>query len=178
MRITCRNLKISIRIRQPIDIAKLEMNGFLLVEKKQNFGLKVQGCSITFYKHCHRTLHVTGIKSKSQLVAIFEFVRSTIVSEIVSSQVDNSLFSFKNRAAGPPLNFDTAIKKVEKEGLYTCSYLPEIFPALFIKPKSCLKKEGLPTILLFASGSVVMLGAKSLTKIDTATCMVKNLLNK
>ena len=178
MKIACRNLKISIHLKHPIDMCQLEMEGFLLSKKKQNFGLRVSGASVTFYKHSQNILHVTGIKSKSQLVKIFEFVRFTILNEVVSSQVDNSLFSFKNCSAVKPLNFASIIKQVEKEGLYTCSYNPEIFPALFLKRKASLKKEGSPTILLFASGSVVLLGGKALVKIASTICMIQNLMNK
>ena len=159
-------------------MVKLEMEGFLLFEKKQNFGLRVSGTSVTFYKHSQNILHVTGIKSKSQLISIFEFVRFTILNEVVSSQVDNSLFSFKNCSDVKPLNFASTIKQVEKEGLYTCSYTPEIFPALFLKPKAFLKKGGFPTILLFTSGSVVMLGGKTIVKIVKALTMIENLMNK
>ena len=178
MRIICRNLKISIHLKNPIDMVKLEMEGFLLFEKKQNFGLRVSGASVTFYKHSKNILHVTGIKSKSQLISIFEFVRFSILNEVVSSQVDNSLFSFKNCSDVRPVNFASTIKQVEKEELYTCSYTPEIFPALFLKPKALLKKEGFPTILLFTSGSVVMLGGKALVKIASAIHMIENLMNK
>ena len=159
-------------------MCQLEMEGFLLSKKKQNFGLRVSGASVTFYKHSQNILHVTGIKSKSQLVKIFEFVRFTILNEVVSSQVDNSLFSFKNCLEVKPLNFTTAIKQVENEGLFTCSYTPEIFPALFLKPKAFLKKGGFPTILLFTSGSVVMLGGKTIVKIVKALTMIENLMNK
>ena len=178
MKITCRNLKISIRLKDPIDTARLEKEGFSLVEKKQNFGFRVSGASVTFYKHSRDILHVTGIKSKSQLTSIFDFVKITIHNEAISSQVDNSLFSFKNGSAVKPLNFASIIKQVEKEGLYTCSYTPEIFPALFLKPKASLKKEGSPTILLFASGSVVLLGGKALVKIASTIRMIQNLMNK
>ena len=178
MKITCRNLKISIRLKDPIDTAKLEKEGFSLVEKKQNFGFRVSGTSVTFYKHSRDILHVTGIKSKSQLTSIFDFVKITIHNEAISSQVDNSLFSFKNCLEVKPLNFTTAIKQVENEGLFTCSYTPEIFPALFLKPKAFLKKGGFPTILLFTSGSVVMLGGKTIVKIVKALTMIEKLMNK
>lgn len=156
----------------------LEAEGFLLFEKKQNFTLRVTGTSMTFYKHSRRTLHVTGIKSKSQLIRIFDFVRFAMSNEVISSQVDNSLFSFKNCSYVKPLNFAAIIKQVEKDGFYSCTYTPEIFPALFIKPKGTHKKDGFPTILLFTSGSVVMLGGKTLAKISRAIRMVEYLVNK
>ena len=36
--------------------------------------------------------------------------------------------------------------------------MEEVFPALFVKPKSDIKKEGWPTIILFSNNSYVLIG--------------------
>ena len=171
----CKNLKISIRMKTPINKTLLEKKGIQFVEKRQNFNLKIAGACITFYKHTKNTLHVTGIKSKSQLTSIDYFIRSDMENTPTSYRVDNSLFSFKNATGSKHINFVSAIEQVEKSGFYGCSYTPEIFPALFLKPSASCKQAGFPTILLFSSGSVVLLGGKCLVKVDIAIQMLRNL---
>ena len=173
MLITCKNIKISLNIRKPFDVCQLEKEGHSLLEKRQNFSFRVSGACVTVYKHSLHTLHATGIKSKSQLSLILKFVEDALDNDITSCRVDNSLFSFKNLSDAKPLQFTHIIEKIEKNSLYTYSYTPELFPALFLKPMR--RREGFPTILLFTSGSVVLLGGKTIVKITDAIKMLKTL---
>ena len=177
MKLICKNLKISVRVKNPIDIPKLEMSGLYIFEKRLTFSLRECGVCFTMYKHSRSTLHITGIRKKQQIISIFDFIKFVMSNVVLNCHIDNSLFSYKNTSVDRPVNFGLIMRLMEKNERYVCSHTPEIFPALFLKPKA-LKQAGVPTILLFTSGSVVLLGGKTIEKISSAVQLIKNLINQ
>ena len=93
---------------------------------------------------------------------------------MVSSQINNSMFCGK---LGQHVDITKLIKQIEnKYSLYTCSFVEEIFPALFVKPTKPRKKIGIPTTILFPNGSFIIMGATEVSKVKFAHRMLTSLV--
>ena len=171
----CRNLKIALRLAQDFDLERVrlpirETNCSYLVFKICN------KCVITVYKHTLRVLNATGICKKSDLHTIFNFVHTVLKNSILSGSIQNSLFSFKNYDKSINFNFKNVLKKFENNK-YSIKFNAEVFPAMFLRPTLKFKKIGFPTILLFTSGSFVIIGGKNMEYIKKAQTLANNLIN-
>jgi TATA-box binding protein (TBP) (component of TFIID and TFIIIB) len=58
--------------------------------------------------------------------------------------------------------------------MYGIKYNPEVFPALFLRSK--FKKNGYPTILVFRTGSFVIIGGKAMAHIKQASTFVQSFI--
>lgn len=173
--IKCRNLKISLSLLNDFDLKRVENFretncSYLVYTNLYN------KCVITVYKHSMSRLHVTGICNKTDLHSIFYFVREVLKNVILSGSIQNSLFSFKNDEKITNFNFKNVLKNFENS-IYNIKFNSEVFPAMFLRPAPRFKKIGFPTILLFASGSFVIIGGKTMKYIKKAHTLAKKLLN-
>ena len=74
------------------------------------------------------------------------------------------------------INLHQLISKIQNIPTHGCSYNEELFPALFIKPH--IRKKGMPTILIFRSGSYIILGTYNINVVNIAHKFVITLLNE
>lgn len=164
--IKCRNLKICLSVIKPIYVKSFR-------ETNSSYILKYFNVSVTVYKHSMNSLHITGIRNKNDLHLIFYFVSHILKNRIKASVVNNSLFSFKNREQKCSFDFKKVLRTFKNE-MYGIKYNPEVFPALFLRSK--FKKNGYPTILIFRTGSFVILGGKSMTHIRQANALAQSII--
>ena len=101
---------------------------------------------------------------------IIEFIEIVLKNEVLSSRIDNSLFTCKQSCS---ISLSDVINKVSvlKNPIYYCTHSTEIFPGLFLKPH--FKKTGLPSVILFHNSSYVLIGGKSIRKVKAANLFVK-----
>jgi TATA-box binding protein (TBP) (component of TFIID and TFIIIB) len=172
--IQCRNLKISLSLMNTLNLERVENFretncSYLIYNNVYN------KCVITVYKHSMRRLHITGICNKSDLHTIFDFVREVLKNVILTGSIQNSLFSFKNVNKNINFNFKNVMKFVNN--IYNIKFNAEVFPAIFFRPILKFKKMGFPTILLFSSGSYVLIGGCRMKYIKKAHILVTNIIN-
>ena len=63
-------------------------------------------------------------------------------------------------------------------GKYNFSLIEEVFPALFVKPKSNIKKQGWPTVILFSNSSYVLIGGTCYKKIKKINIVIRHLISE
>lgn len=177
MTLKCRNIKINITLEKAVDFQMLHQSQLETIEKKTSFTLRplYLDCVITIYKHNPKSLHITGIKSSSTVTEIFDFLTNVLRRKVSSSKVNNSMFCGK---LAQVVDISNVIQKIEQNySHYTCSFVEEIFPALFIKPNWKHKKSGSPTTILFSNGSFIIMGGTDIGTVRLAymfiTCLVK-----
>ena len=73
---------------------------------------------------------------------------------------------FTGKLESPICDFKLIKFTMKLNKFYNCNYTEEIFPALFLKPK--IKTSKNPTILLFKTGSYIILGGKTLEEVRYA----------
>ena len=176
MTIICRNIKINIKLKRSPNFFLLHEKEADVEQKKTSFTIRPHSldCVITIYKHSTRSLHITGIKSSSTVNNTFEFLTNVLRAEIISSKVNNSMFSGK---LNKHVDISKVIQKVERKmPSYSCSFIEEIFPAAFIKPNLSHKKLGVPTTILFPNGSFIIMGGTDIRKIKGAHMLLTSLI--
>jgi TATA-box binding protein (TBP) (component of TFIID and TFIIIB) len=172
----CRNLKISLSLMNETNcsLMKSETNCSYRETNCSYLIFLTAKCVITIYKHSMSRLHITGICNKSDLHTIFYFVREVLKNVILTGSIQNSLFSFKNVDKNINFNFKNVTKFVNN--VYkNVKFNADVFPAIFLRPAP--KFKGFPTILLFSSGSYVLIGGCRMKYIKKAHILVTNIIN-
>ena len=168
MNLRCRNIKINVMLAHPLDLGLIHSKELTIANKRTCFTLRYVylDCVITIYKHSPTSLHITGIKSSSTITEVFEFLSNVLNTTVISSKIDNSMFCGKLNQL---VNISCIIQEIKRNcSSYNCNYCEEIFPALFIKPTKEKRREGVPTILLFPNGSIIIMGAKNVAGVRHA----------
>ena len=131
-------------------------------------------CVITIYKHNLKNLHITGIKSFHDMNKVIEFITNQLKNGITKIKIDNTMFSCKLKRN---IDINSIIPKIlNKFSNFSCTYIPEIFPALFIKPDKKFKERGCPTVILFQNSSHIIIGGKSMEMVKLVNIMVKQII--
>ena len=173
MKLLCKNLKINLRYATNIDIEQLKKKKVQIYKKKSCTILKLLKTTITIYNHSPCSMHVTGLASQQQLVDFFDFTLKSLCIKPIEGKVDNSMFSCK-------MNRDIDLKRIlvslPKQCPYYCVYKSTLFPALFLKVRQDFKFQGYPTILIFRTGSFIMLGGTNIAMLRKTSVFIKSLL--
>ena len=148
----------------------------LLPKEKQSAKkviFKLQQMTFTIYKHTPTLLNVTGIKSLKQLEMCKEMMEKHFDQTIVEVRIDNTFFMKKNKLK---INLNKIHKniKLNHNDIYIPSYNPELFAGMHIRPKDKI----FPFVILFSSGTFILMGGKCLDRIHEAVKIVNNLLNE
>ena len=172
----CKNLKVSFTLSSDINLRLAKQKCFIS-ENRTSFIIRhhILSCVFTIYSHSLRSLHCTGINQSCMVSNIIEFIRTELGNHVISTSIDNSLFTCKQNCL---ISLTDIIKKIQnsKDPIYFCQYVNEIFPALFLKCKS--KKSGIPSIIIFHNSSYVIIGGKCVKRVKEANAFVKTLCSK
>ena len=167
MNLKCRNIKINVILAKALDWELIDKQKLSITDKRSCFTIRTiySDWVITVYKHSTTSLHITGIKSTSMVIEVFQFISTVLKMAVLSSKINNSMFCGK---FDHHVNISYIIKRIGKSAFYTCTFCEEIFPACFIKGTKEKKREGFPTILLFPNGSYIIMGAKNIQSVKNA----------
>ena len=93
--------------------------------------------------------------------------------------INNSLFSCKIKNQ-KKINLYKTIQTFSNKllGKYDFSLIEEVFPALFVKPKSNIKKQGWPSVILFSNSSYVLIGGTCYKKIKKINIVIRQLISE
>lgn len=172
----CKNLKVSFTLNSDIDLSLAKQKCFIS-ENRTSFIIRHQvlSCVFTIYRHSLSCLHCTGINQACMISDIIEFIRIELENQVISTSIDNSLFTCKQNCL---ISLNDIIQKIQntEDPIYFCQYINEIFPALFLKSK--FKKSGIPSIIIFHNSSYVIIGGKCVKRVKEADAFVKILFSK
>ncbi len=176
MNLHCKNIKINVSLKWKIDFNEIKLLNMIISNKKTSYVLRNDdmNCVITVYKHSLHSLHITGIKNFHDMNKLIEFITKQLKNVITKTKIDNTMFSCKLKEN---IDINTIIPKILNTFTnFSCTYIQEIFPALFIKPNKKFKEKGCPTIILFQNSSHVLIGGKNIEMIKMANIMLKEIL--
>ena len=151
-----KNIKASFWVEKKPNLNKIEC-----VTKHSLYLYRLHGLVFTIYKHKQDRINVTGIDSIKQLRMCSSLIKLKFDTSVYRFKIDSMMFSEKNQLKIDIVGVIQFLNKKYKN-IFRTSFTNELFPALFIKPTAIFKKEGPPTIILFSSGSFVLIGAKNM----------------
>ena len=127
---------------------------------------------ITIYWHSPLLLNVTGSKSVEEVKRKQNFIETAFNVQCKNLKIDNIFYSYKD------------YKSIDMSALYyhvsdkfkvkfVIDYNVELFPGLYMKTKC----KGIPTLILFRTGSYTIMGCKSINQVKEYRMFIINLLN-
>ena len=161
-----KNIKFSLQIDQSILCKKINKN-----EKQK---MLIGSATVVVYGHSPKLLNVTGVKSMSEVKSTINFIQSNFGVNVNNMKIDNIFVSHKDfKNINMMKLFYYAREKFSKQ--YIIDYNIELFPGMYLKTK---KQKTKPTLILFRTGSYVIVGAKSIYQVKTCIDFINNLFNK
>jgi len=145
-----------------------------LIEGKQTremFTSKQKDVVLTIYKHTPKLLNITGIKSFEHLTLIKEEMEMKFNNSISETRIDNIFLSKKKHMN---IDLNRIFEHLKGHDKFDVTYVPELFPGMHLKPKD----KTFPTIALFRTGSVTMMGSKSVDAICESEMFLNSLIKR
>ena len=133
---------------------------------------KINGWTITQYRHSPYHASITGIKTKDEIKKVINHLEVKFNNTCLSYQIDSVMLSHKDFKLIKMENVPKHLKLLTSR--FYIDYQPELFTGMYLKP---FDRE-FPTVNLFYTGSFQLLGGKSFKKIDYTVKMVKMLIEK
>ena len=139
--------------------------------RKYNF--QVQNFSFSIYKHASRLLNVTGVKTLKELKVCRKMMEEHFQKEIIRVRIDNTFFVKKNdlRINLAKLYYHL---NVYYKVIYVPSYNQELFCGMHLKPT----EKAYPTVILFSTGTYIMMGGTSFKTIINAEKFVNRIIKR
>jgi TATA-box binding protein (TBP) (component of TFIID and TFIIIB) len=151
--------------------ASFIFGGDLQAQSTNNNVFKMNGSVFTIYNRSPKLLNVTGVKSLVKLKECKGLMEKHFNQPVIKVRIDNAFFSRKDNKN---IDLEGILKYMKGNDEYFVSYNPESYTVMIFQPKN---KE-FPTILLFHTGSFILMGGKSLSTIYKTEIFVKNIINK
>ena len=141
------NIKCSLQSSKPIFDGELQRNK----KFKSHFGNTL----LTIYAHSPLLINLTGLKTIEEIHSIRKYIELVFDVKCSDVRIDNIFYSHKDYR-----NIDMSalyyyLRDKHKDE-YCIDYNIELFPGLYMKTKI----KGLPTLILFRTGSYTILESK------------------
>ena len=132
----------------------------------------VRSWTITQYCSTPSHVHVTGIKSMSEIDDAVQVLESMYNQKCLKVNINSMLHSHKDTKN---LKFDTILEQFDsKNGIFYIDFQPELFTGAFLKPYD----RSYPTIILFYTGSFQLIGGSDFQKVQKSQKFVEELITK
>ena len=156
------NIKCSLQSSKPIFDGELQRNK----KFKSHFGNTL----LTIYAHSPLLINLTGLKTIEEIHSIRKYIELVFDVKCSDVRIDNIFYSHKDYR-----NIDMSalyyyLRDKHKDE-YCIDYNIELFPGLYMKTKI----KGLPTLILFRTGSYTIMGCKSIETLIKYKTFVNNI---
>ena len=143
------NIKCSLQSSKPIFEGKLKKNKKFI----SHFG----NITLTIYGHSPLLINLTGLTSIKKIHSTRKYIEFVYDVKCSDVRIDNIFYSHKDyrNIDMNALYYHLREKHKDKHAI---DYNVELFPGLYMKSKI----KGVPTIILFRTGSYTILGCKSI----------------
>ena len=133
----------------------------------KNLVFRLKDVVFTVYKHSPSLVNVTGIKDVKQIKLYKKMVENYFNQKVLRTRIDNSFFSRKQKKN---VDLHKIYNFFKKNKIFHVNYNVELFSGMYLQSKV----KGIPTLLLFHTGSYVIMGGKNLKTVYKC----EKLLNK
>ena len=125
--------------------------------------------TFTIYRYTPKLINITGVKSAEEIEQQKTLMEEMFKQKVLQVRIDNTFFSKKDYK-----NIDmlTLYKYVKENKDYFVNYNIELFAGMYLHPINKLY----PTILVFRTGSYILMGGKSLKLLYESEQFVKDLI--
>lgn len=148
--------------------------GFLKdgLKRSEVYTFSMDDITIFIYGHSPHHLNVTGLKCIEDVNYVMRKLEEKFKIKCINVRIDNIFISHKDSKNIKLSNVYHYINETYAH-LYIVDYNVELFPGMFLKPKS----SAWPTIILFRTGSFTIMGGKDYQCILEAQTLVQKIIN-
>ena len=154
------NIKCSVHSSKSIFEGKLHKN--------KKYSTSFGNATLIVYGHSPLLINITGLKSMEAVDTTRKYIEFVYNVKCSDVKVDNIFYSHKD-CCNIDMNALYYHLRQHHTDNYVIDYNIELFPGLYMKSKI----KGLPTLILFRTGSYTIMGCKSiemLIKYKTFVC--------
>ena len=154
------NIKCSLHSSKSIFEGKLHKN--------KKYTTSFGNATLIVYGHSPLLINITGLKSMKEIQILKKYLEVAYNVKCSDVKVDNIFYSHKDCCNIDMNALYYHLRQHHKDN-YVIDYNIELFPGLYMKSKI----KGLPTLILFRTGSYTIMGCKSiemLIKYKTFVC--------
>jgi len=154
------NIKCSLHSSKSIFEGKLHKN--------KKYTTSFGNATLIVYGHSPLLINITGLKSMKEIQTLKKYLEVAYNVKCSDVKVDNIFYSHKDCCNIDMNALYYHLRQHHKDN-YVIDYNIELFPGLYMKSKT----KGLPTLILFRTGSYTIMGCKSiemLIKYKTFVC--------
>ena len=154
------NIKCSLHSSKSIFEGKLHKN--------KKYTTSFGNATLIVYGHSPLLINITGLKSMKEIQILKKYLEVAYNVKCSDVKVDNIFYSHKDCCNIDMNALYYHLRQHHKDN-YVIDYNVELFPGLYMKSKI----KGLPTLILFRTGSYTIMGCKSiemLIKYKTFVC--------
>ena len=154
------NIKCSVHSSKSIFEGKLHKN--------KKYTTSFGNATLIVYGHSPLLINITGLKSMKEIQTLKKYLEVAYNVKCSDVKVDNIFYSHKDCCNIDMNALYYHLRQHHKDN-YVIDYNVELFPGLYMKSKI----KGLPTLILFRTGSYTIMGCKSiemLIKYKTFVC--------
>ena len=154
------NIKCSVHSSKSIFEGKLHKN--------KKYTTSFGNATLIVYGHSPLLINITGLKSMKEIHTEQKYLEVAYNVKCSDVKVDNIFYSHKDCCNIDMNALYYHLRQHHKDN-YVIDYNVELFPGLYMKSKI----KGLPTLILFRTGSYTIMGCKSiemLIKYKTFVC--------
>jgi len=154
------NIKCSVHSSKSIFEGKLHKN--------KKYTTSFGNATLIVYGHSPLLINITGLKSMKEIQTLKKYLEVAYNVKCSDVKVDNIFYSHKDCCNIDMNALYYHLRQHHKDN-YVIDYNIELFPGLYMKSKT----KGLPTLILFRTGSYTIMGCKSiemLIKYKTFVC--------
>ena len=126
--------------------------------EKKSYIFKIDDVVFTIYKHSPCLVNMTGLKKFEEMKKYKNILEKRFKQDVNEMKIDNTFFSKKQKKS-IDLNFLYDYLKCNK--YFHVNYNVELFSGMYLH----LKKKGMPTLLLFHTGSYILMGGKNMKNV-------------
>ena len=140
--------------------------------ESKNYIFKIDDAIFTIYKHSPFLINITGLKNFNQITLYKKQVEERFNKKVQHTRIDNTFFSLKQKRR---IDLNEIYNFLKNNKIFHVNFNIELFSGMYLHPKG---GETLPTLLLFHTGSYVIMGGKNLKTIYKCENFLKKLISK
>ena len=125
--------------------------------------------TFTIYRYTPKLINITGVKSAEEIEQQKTLMEEMFKQKVLQVRIDNTFFSKKDYKN---IDMPALYKYVKENKDYFVNYNIELFAGMYLHPTNKLY----PTIIVFRTGSYILMGGKSLKLLYESEQFVKDLI--
>ena len=126
--------------------------------EKRSYIFKIDNIVFTIYKHSPHLVNVTGLKKLSAIERYRKYLEERFKQKVDFVRIDNTFFSRKQKKI---IDLTRLYEYLKNNRFFRVNYNVELFCGMYLHPRV----EKMPTLLLFHTGSYIVMGGKNLKKV-------------